>query len=258
MFRVGLIQADIKPHNKEGNLAHYAQWLKDEIREPVDLLVFPEVFHCGFSPEIASDGESDNGEGTRFLRQTAQLYHCNVVASLPILQDGKLYNRLLWFSPDQLLGCYDKRYLFIGEEEFFVPGTGKTIVNTLGYKFLPLICFDIRFPEWSRNHVTDGQFDYDCLVYTTNFPAPRESELLTLARARAIENQAYAIVVNRTGVDGHGRKHAGGCAVINPYGEIEVQTTSEKEQLLFHSCKFDTLKPLRELFPVSNFWEKQG
>ena len=130
----------------------------------------------------------------------------------------------------------------------------KTIVNTLGHKFLPLICFDVRFPEWSRNHVVNGKFDYDCLLYTANFPSPRENELLTLARARAIENQAYALVVNRTGVDGYGRDYAGGCAVINPHGEIEAQTTSTREEILIHSCNFDTLKPLRELFPISKFW----
>ena len=185
---------------------------------------------------------------------TAYKFQCDVVATLPIRKDGKLYNRLVWFSRDRILGSYDKHHLFMGEEEFFTPGESKTIVNTLGYKFLPLICFDVRFPEWSRNRMVKSQFDYDCLLYTANFPAPRESELITLAQARAIENQAYALVVNRTGVDGYGRRHAGGCAVINPHGEIEAKTTSSEEQILIHSCDFDTLKPLRELFPVSKFW----
>ena len=142
----------------------------------------------------------------------------------------------------------------MGEEEFFTPGTTRTIVNTLGYRFLPLTCFDVRFPDWSRNHVVNGQFDYDCLVYTANFPSPREGELLTLVRARAVENQAYAMVVNRAGVDGYGRKYAGGCAIINPHGEIEAMTSSKNEEILFHSCNFHTLNPLRELFPVSKFW----
>ena len=240
MFTVGLVQADIKPNNKTGNLKHYSEWLDQEITEPVHLLVFPEMFHCGFSPDIRSDAEPDNGDSIFFLYMTANKFQCDVVATLPILRR------------------YDKHHLFMGEEEFFTPGTGRTIVNTLGYRFLPLICFDVRFPEWSRNRVVDGQFDYDCLLYTANFPAPRESELITLAQARAIENQAYAMVVNRTGIDGYGRRHAGGCAVINPHGEIEARTTSDKEQILIHSCDFDTLKPLRELFPVSKFWEKQS
>lgn len=254
MFTVGLIQADIKPGDKAGNLAHYAQWLEEEIREPVHLLVFPEMFHCGFSPDIMHDAEPDNGNSIYFLYMTAYKFQCDVVATLPILKDGKLYNRLVWFSRDRILGSYDKRHLFMGEEEFFTPGTTKTIVNTLGHKFLPLICFDVRFPDWSRNHAENGRFDYDCLVYTANFPSPRENELMTLVRARAIENQSYALVVNRTGIDGHGRRYAGGCAVINPHGEIEAQTTNDKEQILIHSCDFCTLNPLRELFPVSKFW----
>ena len=258
MFTVGLVQADIKPNNKTGNLKHYSEWLDQEITEPVHLLVFPEMFHCGFSPDIRSDAEPDNGDSIFFLYMTANKFQCDVVATLPILRDGKIYNRLVWFSRDRILGRYDKHHLFMGEEEFFTPGAGRTIVNTLGYRFLPLICFDVRFPEWSRNRVVDGQFDYDCLLYTANFPAPRESELITLAQARAIENQAYAMVVNRTGIDGYGRRHAGGCAVIDPHGEIEARTTSDKEQILIHSCDFDTLKPLRELFPVSKFWEKQS
>lgn len=254
MFTVGLVQADIKPNNKEGNLKHYSEWLEKEIREPVHLLVFPEMFHCGFSPNIPDDAESDNGNSIYFLYLTACKYQCDVVATLPIRKEGRIYNRLVWFSRDRILGSYDKHHLFMGEEEFFSPGAGKTIINTLGHKFLPLVCFDVRFPEWSRNKATGGLFDYDCLLYTANFPAPREQELITLAQARAIENQAYAIVVNRTGIDGYGRRHAGGCAVINPHGEIEALTNSPEEQILFHSCNFDTLKPLRELFPVSKFW----
>ena len=254
MFRVGLVQADIRTGDKSGNMAHYAEWLEREIQEPVHLLVFPEMFHCGFSPAVADDAEPENGDGVFFLYMTAHRFECDVVATLPVRHNGKIHNRLVWFSRDRILGSYDKRHLFIGEEEFFTPGTSRTIVSTLGYRFLPLICFDVRFPEWSRNHVTEGRFDYDCLVYTANFPSPRENELLTLARARAVENQAYAMVVNRTGTDGYGRKYAGGCAVISPHGEIEAQTTPTHEEILFHSCNFDTLKPLRELFPIATFW----
>lgn len=254
MITVGLVQADIKPYNKAGNLSHYTEWLKQEIQEPVHLLVFPEMFNCGFSPNIREDAEPNNGSSLYFLYLTACQFQCDVVATLPILYNNILYNRLVWLSRDRILGSYDKHHLFMGEEEFFTPGESKTIVNTLGYKFLPLTCFDVRFPEWGRNRVVDGQFDYDCLVYTANFPAPRESELLTLARARAIENQAYALVVNRVGVDGYQRRYAGGCAVINPHGEIEAQTSSEKEEILIHSCEIDTIKTLREQFPVSKFW----
>ena len=255
MITIGLVQADIKPFNKKGNMAHYASWLESAIQEPVHLLIFPEMFNCGFSSDIMDNAELDNGESTYFLYMTANKFQCDVVATVPILQNGKLYNRLVWFSRDRILGKYDKHHLFMGEEEFFTPGTEKTIVNTLGYKFLPLICFDVRFPEWSRNHVNNGVFDYDCLVYTANFPAPRESELMALAKARAIENQSYAIVVNRVGTDGYQRDYAGGCAIINPHGEIEAQTKTNREEILIHSCDFDSVFALREAFKVSKFWK---
>lgn len=255
MITVGLVQADIKAHNKAGNLAHYEEWLTEAIQEPVHLLVFPEMFHCGFSPDIRQEAEPHNGNGIYFLYMMAYKFQCDVVATLPILYNNILYNRLVWLSRDRILGAYDKHHLFMGEEEFFTAGTEKTIVNTLGYKFLPLICFDVRFPEWSRNRMNGGRFDYDCLLYTANFPQPRESELLTLARARAIENQSYALVVNRVGTDGYQRRYAGGTAIINPHGEIEAQTSSDKEEILIHSCDFDSIKALRESFPISKFWQ---
>ena len=254
MITVGLVQADIKAYNKKGNIAHYSEWLKESIQVPVHLLIFPEMFHCGFSPDIQKDAEPHNGDSLYFLYLTAHEFQCDVVATLPVLCNNVLYNRLVWLSRDRILGQYEKHYLFMGEEEFFTPGTSKTIVNTLGYKFLPLTCFDVRFPEWSRNRVVNGHFDYDCLVYTANFPAPRESELLALARARAIENQAYTIVVNRVGTDGYQRRYAGGSAFINAHGEIEAQSTSGKEEILIHSCDIDALKTLREQFPVSKYW----
>ena len=257
MITIGLVQADIKPYNKKGNLTHYMSWLESAIQEPVHLLVFPEMFNCGISPDIMDDAEPDNGESIFFLYMLANKFQCDVVATLPIKHNGLLYNKLVWFSRDRILGSYQKHHLFMGEEEFFTPGKEKIIVNTLGYKFLPLICFDVRFPEWSRNQVNNGVFDYDCLVYTANFPAPRERELLTLAQARAIENQAYAIVVNRVGSDGYQRNYAGGCAIINPHGEIEAKTTMNKEEILIHSCDFDSVFALREAFPVSKFWRKQ-
>jgi predicted amidohydrolase len=254
MITIGLVQADIKAYNKTGNLSHYSEWLSQEIQEPVHLLVFPEMFNCGFSPGIREDAEAHNGSSIYFLYMIANQFQCDVVATLPILYNNMLYNRLVWLTRDRILGSYDKHHLFMGEEEFFTPGSGRTIVNSLGYKFLPLTCFDVRFPEWSRNRVVDGQFDYDCLLYTANFPEPREGELLTLARARAIENQAYALVVNRVGVDGYQRHYAGGTAFINPHGEIEAQTTSNREEVLIHSCDFDSIRSFRETFPVSKFW----
>ena len=249
MITIGLVQADIKPFNKKGNMAHYASWLESAIQEPVHLLVFPETFNCGFSPDIMDEAELDNGESTYFLYMTANKFQCDVVATAPILQNGRLYNRLVWFSRDRILGKYNKHHLFMGEEELFSSGNDKTIVNTLGYKFLPLICFDVRFPEWSRNHVRNGVFDYDCLVYTANFPAPRESELMALAKARAIENQSYAIVVNRVGSD-PACAYDGGTAFIGPYGETLTAAPDGREAAIAGEIDLQHLADYHAKFPV--------
>lgn len=254
MITVGLVQADIRPNDKKGNLKHYGEWLVQEIQEPVHLLVFPEMFNCGFSPNVREDAEAHNGESIYFLYMTANQFQCDVVATLPIVHGNKIYNRLVWLTRDRILGYYDKHHLFIGEEEFFTPGEKKVIINTLGYKFLPLTCFDVRFPEWSRNTIENGHFQYDGLLYTANFPSPRENELVTLAQARAIENQAYVMVVNRVGVDGYQRRYAGGTSIINPHGKIEAQASPNKEEVLIHVCDFDPIQHLREQFPVSRFW----
>ena len=198
MISVGLIQSDIQPHKMEENLQHYEALLSKNIQKPVDLLVFPEMFACGFSPSLREEAEQMDGKSISFLQQTAQRYHSNVVASLPILEGDKVVNRLVWLSPEGLCGQYDKKHLFFGDEErICTPGTARTIVQTLGYKFFPLICFDVRFPKWSCNHYSEAGFAYDCLVYIANFPAPREQMLLKLAAARAIENQAYVLVANQ-------------------------------------------------------------
>ena len=116
-----MVQADIKPQDKAGNMAHYAEWLEQKIQEPVHLLVFPEMFNCGFSPEIMEDAEPENGQSVFFLYMTAHKFQCDVVATLPVLKDGKLYNRLVWFSRDRILGSYDKRHLSLARRNSSPP-----------------------------------------------------------------------------------------------------------------------------------------
>ena len=139
--------------------------------------------------------ETMEGNGVSFLQKVAHHYRCDVVASLPIRNGDQVFNRLVWMSPDGIMGWYDKRHLFLGiEQKICSAGERRTVVESLGQRWLPLICYDVRFPKWSRNHLIDNKFEYDCLIYTCNFPEPREQVLLKLAVARAIENQAYVLV----------------------------------------------------------------
>ena len=246
----------MRPHEKEQNLKHYEELLMSQIKEEVNLLVFPEMYNCGFSADFDKDAEPMNGPSMEFLFHTARYFRADVVATLPIRDGDKLVNRLVWLSPDRMLGWYDKRHLFMGtEQNHCVKGTRRTVVQTLGQRWLPLVCYDVRFPLWSRNTFANGKFDYDCLIYTANFPAPREKSLLTLAAARAVENQAFALVVNRIGYDGEGHLHRGGTAFISPEGEILYQAEENREQVLVRSLDFDILSALRRNFPVANDWD---
>ena len=259
MVTVALIQSDIQPHEVKANLDHYEVLLNEKIQKPVDLILFPEMFNCGFSANLERDAEPMDGRSMAFLQQTAQYFHCDVVATLPIQDGGRIVNRLVWLSPERILGWYDKRHLFLGtEQKICSAGEKRTIVESLGQRWLPLICYDVRFPVWSRNAIQDGQFLYDCLIYTANFPEPREQVLLKLATARAIENQAYVLVVNRIGCDGEGHAHAGGTAVISPQGEILAQAAFHQEEVLKYSLDFDVLRQLRKSFPVSKQWDVKG
>lgn len=256
MVTVALIQSDIRPHDIEDNLTHYEVLLKDKIQEPVDLIVFPEMFNCGFSADFDQHAESMEGRSVTFLQKMAQRYNCDAVATLPIRDGEKIFNRLIWMSPDCVRGWYDKKHLFFGSEQrICTSGDKLTIVESSGQRWLPLICYDVRFPVWSRNVVQDGQFLYDCLIYTANFPEPREQVLLKLATARAIENQAYVLVVNRIGCDGEGHAHAGGTAVISPQGEFLAQTECHQEEVLMYSLDFESLRQYRASFPVSKQWD---
>lgn len=251
MVTLGLVQSDIRPGAVEENLLHYEALLQQQLSQQVDLLVFPEMFSCGFGPDLRQYAISDGGKSRAFLRKVALQRKCHVVATLPVQEGSRLFNRLFWISPEGVRGTYDKRHLFFGEErEQCTPGVQRTVVEAFGYRFLPLICFDVRFPEWSRNHRAEGRADYDLLLYAANFPAPREEVLLKLAAARAIENQAYVAVVNRIGRDGNDHEHRGGTAIFDPEGNMLAAARPDCEQILVGTLPLHLLTPLRKRFPV--------
>lgn len=253
MPTIALLQANISP-NKRENFARYERLLENKIDDTVDLIVFPEMFSCGFSPDVAQQAETEDSESVRFLSRLSQKFNCDTVGSVPIKENNLMYNRLFWLSEGKIINNYDKRLLFIGEEKHFASGIEKTVVNSLNFRFLPLICFEVRFPELSRNRNTDGVFDFDCIVYICNFPAPREREMLILAQARAIENQSFVIVVNRVGIDGNKNHYSGGSAIINPYGKLVAENITSDEEVILHSCDFSEINLIRNSFPVSKFW----
>jgi predicted amidohydrolase len=254
-LHVCLFQANIRWKAVKENLMHYEQCL-EQIADKPDLLIFPEMFNTGFAVDTIQLAETIDGESVGFLRYCAKKYRTAVTASLALKENGKFYNSLLWIMPDGEIYRYDKRHLFrmASEEHLFSQGQERLLVNYKGWIFLPLICYDLRFPIWSRNVRKSNEFLYDCLLYIANWPSSRMQVFKTLLSARAIENQSYAIGVNRVGEDGNGLLYSGNSQVINPFGIIMSEAAS-KEEIISVTLNKEDLVKYRMQFPVSLDWD---
>jgi predicted amidohydrolase len=250
-----LLQSDIDPVNVEDNLNGYKLLLGSMQGDP-DMIVFPEMFACGFSDGVVKIARDYEVACLDFLYTVSCKHQADVIASLPVMEDEHLFNRLVWIRNRDIIAQYDKRHLFFGcEKELFTGGKTKIIVNTNGWNFLPLICYDIRFPDWCRNHYNNRTIAYDCLLLIANFPASRAHTLKTLLIARAIENQSYVIGLNRIGKDGFAHRHGGNSIVVSPYGKIIAEAPPRESCLLSTYIDMSAITKLRESFPVYMDWE---
>jgi predicted amidohydrolase len=220
-MKIALVQADLVWENKAANLAYFDAELR-KITEKVDIIVLPEMFTTGFSMNAAAfaentrENDGKNSETLTLMRTWATHLDALVIASFIVSENGHFYNRLFAVEPNGVFQKYDKRHLFgMGaEDKNYTAGSEKLILNWRGWRIMPLICYDLRFPVWSRNTM-----DYDILIYIANWPERRALHWQTLLRARAIENQAYTIGVNRIGFDGAGLWHSGDSALIDSAGD---------------------------------------
>jgi omega-amidase len=242
-LRITIIQPDTIWENARSNLAKCTEMITTT--GPADLILLPEMFTTGFSMQPEKLKETMDGVSIEWMKRTASEKGAAVAGSLIIECEGHIYNRFLWVFPDGSILTYDKHHLFAmsGEHFHYSPGKEKRIVEYKGWHFCPLICYDLRFPVWSRNIE-----DYDVLLYVANWPAPRHSVWKTLLTARAIENQAYCIGVNRVGDDGAGLNYSGGSAVIDPKGNATF--LGESEQVKTVEISYSELHRFREKFPV--------
>jgi predicted amidohydrolase len=165
-----------------------------------------------------------DGETVQWMREIARRHRIILCGSLIIEETGHYYNRLVWMQPDGAFGAYDKRHLFgyAGEDGQYTSGDRRLIVQVKGWRICPLVCYDLRFPVWSRNAPADaaGRPPYDVLLYVANWPQRRSLAWKTLLQARAIENQSYCIGLNRVGADGAGIAYSGDSRAIDPMGEL--------------------------------------
>ncbi|MDZ4709277.1 MAG: amidohydrolase [Saprospiraceae bacterium] len=248
---ISLVQADLLWEDKKANLSQFDRLLS-QITEPTDLIILPEMFNTGFSMQATALAEDMSGPTIQWMLENARQYKATIIGSMIIVENENYFNRLIAAHPDQTLNHYDKRHLFrmANEHLTFYPGSRVLTLEIKGWKIRPLVCYDLRFPVWSRNRYNkeDG-WSYDLAVYVANWPAARTIPWKTLPVARAIENQAYITTVNRIGTDGMGIAYSGDSQVINSYGEV-VASLYDTETVQTIVLSRASLEKHRSVFPV--------
>jgi predicted amidohydrolase len=224
---VALLQTDLIWENPEEN----RQLLNDKINAistAVDLIILPEMFTSGFTMNAVSVEETMDGQTIAWLKSKAKEKQTAIIGSLVISENDNFYNRLVCVEPTGYITQYDKRHTFTlaGEHSVYTAGTEKVIFNYKGWKICPLICYDLRFPVWARNVE-----DYDLLLYVANWPKIRTNAWDALLKARAIENMAYCIGVNRIGLDGNNYEYIGHSGAYDVLGNRMDSIPENKEAI---------------------------
>ena len=243
------IQSSLQWEDKEANLQMFEEKIFS-ISQPTEIVVLPEMFSTGFSMQPKKLAEPMDGETVEWMKQIAAKKKIILTGSVIIEEDRNFYNRLVWVLPNGQIGYYDKRHLFAygDEDQHYTAGKKRLIASVKGWKINLMVCYDLRFPVWSRQQ---GDFEYDVLIYVANWPERRVHAWTTLLRARAIENQSYVIGVNRTGDDGNKIPYTGESMAVNPMGEILYHKNDEEDVFTVTLDRSD-LEKTREKFP---FWK---
>ena len=274
---ISTIQTTVNWEDKTDNLRHLEERIFS-IPEPTELVILPEMFSTGFSMRPKALAEQMDGPTLAWMQQTAARKKIILTGSIIIEEEGNYYNRLIWMLPTGQYGYYDKRHRFAyaGENEHYTAGNRRLVASVKGWRVLPLVCYDLRFPVWSRQTPPDGapdphtdqaapaaptdthtdqpagspDLEYDLLIYVANWPERRSHAWKTLLQARAIENQCYVAGVNRIGHDGNEIYHSGDSMIIDPLGET-LYHAAAKDQVFTHTLRKEDLLRVRERFP---FW----
>lgn len=240
---VTLVQTELAWEDAYSNLQHFDSLLNKQALN-TDILFLPEMFSTGFSMNPQQLAEKMDGEAVNWMRQKAKLLDAVVCGSLIIEESGKYFNRLVWMRPDGSLETYDKRHLFTlaGEDKHYDRGEKRLVTSWKGWKICPLVCYDLRFPIWSRN--TEN---FDLLVYVANWPKSRIMHWKNLIRARAIENQCYGIALNRIGIDGAQKEYSGHSTIVD-FNGTALYEAIDVEDVFTLSLDKEKLSQYRERF----------
>ena len=273
------IQTGVQWEDKSANLKRLEERIL-AIQEPTELVVLPEMFSTGFSMRPQALAERMNGPTLAWMQGIAARKKIILTGSVIIEEEGKYYNRLIWMLPNGQYGYYDKRHRFAyaGEHEQYTAGNKRLIASVKGWRVLLLVCYDLRFPVWSRQNPqrepepgdhepavggstwaasadvaapAAAEPEYDLLLYVANWPERRAHAWKTLLQARAIENQCFVAGVNRIGDDGNGIYHSGDTMIIDPLGETLYQAAAREEAFTL-TLRKDDLVRVRQRFP---FWK---
>ncbi len=218
-MKIALIQSSLFWENPKTNRNHFEEKI-NALTEKVDLIVLPEMFSTGFTMNPEAVFEAMEGETILWLQSLAKAKNCAITGSLAIKENENFYNRLVFVFPSGEMQFYDKRHLFTlaGEEKVYTSGKEKLIVDYLGWKICPLVCYDLRFPVFSRNVE-----EYHLLIYVANWPKTRINAWDILLKARAVENMSYTIGVNRTGEDSNNLEHIGHSQAVDYLGNYILE-----------------------------------
>jgi len=247
-LKVTLVQANQVWEDKKANYLNYLK-LIEEINEPTDLVIFPEMFDTGFSMNIELAEEWNSNSSLNFLIELAKKHQFAIYTSLMIEENNQYFNRGVFVYPTGEIQFYDKRKSFSlgGEDNYFKAGKNEKIVDYKGWKFNLLICYDLRFPEIARNFEVKNVPKYDVLLYVANWPSKRVEHWKSLLVARAIENQSYVIGVNRVGEDGNGLVYSGESMSVDLLGNRTC--VLQNESICTTTLSKDSLNSVRNSLP---------
>lgn len=253
-LNICLVQCNLTWEDAEANRTHL-DTLLDGLQEGTHLVILPEMFTTGFSMHPERLAETMEGPSVRWMKHQAKTRRVILCGSLIIQENDAYVNRLLWVMPNGQLACYDKRHLFsfAGEDQKFLAGNKRLIAQVNGWRICLMVCYDLRFPVWSRqsppaSEGVESAPRYDLLVYCANWPESRIHAWNTLLPARAIENQCYVAGVNRVGTDGLGHLHPGDSAVIDPLGHV-LGRLKDQETLHHETLSGSHIMQVRETYP---------
>ena len=218
-MKIALLQSSLIWENPKANRNHFEEKI-NALAEKVDLIVLPEMFSTGFTMNPEAVFETMEGETIQWMQSLAKAKNSAITGSLVVKENENFHNRLLFVFPSGEMQIYDKRHLFTlaGEDKVYTSGNQKLIVEYLGWKICPLICYDLRFPVFARNVE-----NYDVLIYVANWPKSRIQAWDILLKARSVENLCYTVGVNRVGLDNNNLEYDGHSQMVDFLGNYALK-----------------------------------